>query len=402
MSRWPSSAPPDCPFEPSQAIRGLAFTGRHAEYTNADTWYLSWAEDDDCYSPWTDGNVHIPIEGPNWWLTHTAECSSDRRNTANADREGKSGTGQAKVVGSDPLNLRIEPLGINYAAPGPYDGRYPCGSLVYNGVWYYGTYCLDESGRTDEAGRKLNWDILGPFVGFRISHDYGKTWLDTPNTPDRPIFGETGKNGGKVKIGAPHFVDFGKNLRHSPDGKAYLVGHGGARPDATVAWIKGDQAYLARVLPSPETMNNGSAYEFFGGHDEQGVPIWVQDFAHIQPLIEWNGRVGHTTMTYIAPLKKYLLCVTDGGTTISTFDTYILESDHVTGPWKLVTFLERFGQQGYFVNSPSKFISADGKTLWLCFSANFTNHYLGTDWESNPPGSRYALCLQEVVLDCTF
>ena len=28
----------------------------------------------------------------------------------------------------------------------------------------------------------------------------------------------------KVKFGAPHFVDFGQELEHSPDGKAYLVG----------------------------------------------------------------------------------------------------------------------------------------------------------------------------------
>ena len=28
----------------------------------------------------------------------------------------------------------------------PYRGRYPCGSLVHNGVWYYGTYCLAPDG----------------------------------------------------------------------------------------------------------------------------------------------------------------------------------------------------------------------------------------------------------------
>ena len=33
--------------------------------------------------------------------------------------------------------------------------------------------------------------------------------------------------------------------------------------------------------------------------------------------------------------------------------------------------MKHFGEQGYFVNFPSKFISADGRTLWLCYSANF-------------------------------
>jgi hypothetical protein len=396
--QWPSNPPADCPFEPSQDITGVVFTGRHAEYTSADTWYPSWADDDHYYSGWTDGTFNERPETRESWTTTLPDCSSDSRNAANAEHPGKSGTGQARIVGDDPLNLKLEKLGIQYASTAPYGGRYPCGSLVHNGVWYYGTYCLDETGRKNELGQPLNWDVLGPFVGFRVSRDYGKTWEDCPHTPANPLFGESGKDGRKVKIGVPHFVDFGKNMRHSPDGKAYLVGHGAVRPDANLAWIQGDQAYLIRVTPSPETMNKASAYEFLVGYNASGEPIWARDFSQIEPIIEWNGRVGHVTMTYNAPLKKYLLCVTDGGTTISAFNTFILESDRVTGPWRLVVFMDKFGQQGYFVNMPSKFISADGKTLWLCYSANFTNPYLGTNWLSDPPGSRYALCLQEVQL----
>ena len=59
MRVWPSNPPADCPFEQSNAIKALAFTGRHAEYTGADTWYPSWASDDVLYSPWGSrkGNV---------------------------------------------------------------------------------------------------------------------------------------------------------------------------------------------------------------------------------------------------------------------------------------------------------------------------------------------------------
>ena len=60
--------------------------------------------------------------------------------------------------------------------------------------------------------------------------------------------------------------------------------------------------------------------------------------------------------------------------------------------------MKDFGEQAYFVNIPSKFISADGRTLWLCYSANFTNGWLGTKFAGNPPGSRYGMCLQEVKL----
>jgi hypothetical protein len=39
-----------------------------------------------------------------------------------------------------------------------------------------------------------------------------------------------------VKIGAPKFVDFGKNMEHSPDGKAYLVAHGADHETTTKNW----------------------------------------------------------------------------------------------------------------------------------------------------------------------
>ena len=61
-------------------------------------------------------------------------------------------------------------------------------------------------------------------------------------------------------------------MEHSPDGKAYLVGHGAVEPDAkpryaNLSWISGDQIYLTRVTPSPETINDSSKYEYFAGLD---------------------------------------------------------------------------------------------------------------------------------------
>ena len=81
--------------------------------------------------------------------------------------------------------------------------------------------------------------------------------------------------------------------------------------------------------------------------------------------------MGCVTMTYDPPLKRYLMCVLDAVTTFGRMNTFVLESEHITGPWKLVTFMKEFGRQGYFPNFPSKFIGADGRTLWLCYAANF-------------------------------
>jgi hypothetical protein len=103
-------------------------------------------------------------------------------------------------------------------------------------------------------------------------------------------------------------------------------------------------------------------------------------------------------MTYDAPLKKYLMCITHGWPTVGRFDTYVLESSEITGPWKLVTYMRDFGEQGYFVNIPSKFTSGDGRTAWLCYAANFTNGYLHTHYKSSPPGGRYGMCFHEIKL----
>jgi len=76
----------------------------------------------------------------------------------------------------------------------------------------------------------------------------------------------------------------------------------------------------------------------------------------------------------------------------------ILESDHITGPWKLVAYLKDFGEQAYFLNFPTKFISEDGKIMWLFYSGNFAMDWNDMKIKSNPPGSAYGLVMQEMIL----
>ncbi len=394
---WRSEPPGDCPFQPSKTLTGLEFVGLHSDYRFADTWYPSWAADGNLYSPWTDGPLHDEVS-----VSDAIVSDADGFGGFRLVR-GKAITGQAVLIGDDPLHLTVKSLGKVQADPHPYGGRYPCGSLVYRGIWYYGTYCLSPSGMTAFGDVTYNWPWLGPFVGFRVSRDLGKTWQETPHTPAKPLFGETGLWGHPVKIGAPHVVDFGRDMEHSPDGMAYLVAHGAEYPDPkprfeNLSWITGDQVYLLRIKPSPETINDPKAYEFFAGHDAQGHPTWTSDFAAMEPLLEWNNNMGCVTATYVAPLKKYLMFVTDGGNTCARMNTTVLEADQLTGPWRLVAYLKDFGEQAYFVNLPSKFISPDGRTAWLCYSANFAPNWNNEKILSNPPGSRYGLVLQKIRL----
>lgn len=391
---WPSEPPAGCPFPQSEDIVGIAFTGVHSNYHGlADTWHPSWASDDKMYSPYADGCV--PRLDGSW------DCVDADATVSNGK---KCTTGQAVMEGNDPLNLKIYSMAPSTAKAEPYAARYPSGSLVYNGVWYYGTYCVDPPGGVKYGDTMFGFAFLGPFVGFRLSKDYGRSWIECPHTPEKPIFGENGKWGYPVKIGIPFFVDFGKNMEHSPDGKAYLTAFGASPDDpsprfANTSWATGDQVYLLRVDPSPEKINDPAQYEFFGGHKKDGTVLWVNKLSEAKPLLEWNNRMGPALVTYDAPLKKYLMCVTDGVTVGSYMNTYILESDNLTGPWKMVTFMKHFGEQAYEAVFPSRFISSDGKTLWMCYSA----YYSPKEWNSfpikaNPPGGEYGLVLQEVKL----
>jgi hypothetical protein len=393
--RWATNVPPNCPLAPSKALTGIEFTGRYKNYTNADTWYPTWGSDDVLYSPWTDGYLLNLQKFEPFNDAHPGlACNS-------LDFMGRrAATGQAAVLGADPMNLEVVPLGRQEASPLPYGGRYPCGSLMHNGVWYYGTYCLTNHPTNPCGGN--GWTEMGPFVGFRTSTDLGKTWTEPPHTPEKPLFGENPQRA-KVKLGAPHFVDFGKNLAHSPDGYAYLVAHGATDPASCNNWIQGDEVYLIRVKPSVENLNNPAAYEFYAGPDRAGKPRWSRDFGQIKPILAWKDGLGSVTVTYNAPLRKYLMCVTRGVAvardpaglvTDLRYDTMILEAASLTGQWRLVQYLDRFGPVAYFVNLPSKFISADGRTLWLCYSANWHDKNM----YSTPAGSHYAMSLHEIRL----
>ena len=160
---WPSQPPEGCPLPGSKDITGISFSGRHKEYADADTWFPSWACDGNLYSPFADGTVN---ETQSW------------SGGANAT------TGQAKIVGDDPMSLSVISLGAHKASPLPYGGRYPSASLVFNGIWFYGTYTLDD---LYLATLNCGWCTMGPFVGFRVSYDYGRTWVDPKLTPETPF-----------------------------------------------------------------------------------------------------------------------------------------------------------------------------------------------------------------------
>ena len=346
---WPNTPPADIPFQKSADLLDFEFGfGLNAipPGIGADTWYPSWSRDGNLYSSWTDGTV----------------------NGVSSDSGGDGATtGMAIVVGDDPFNLSVSgprPSWVSSAAP--YQGRYPSGNLHYNGTWYYATYSLENYEYHPSVPVNCgNWCIQGPFCWWRYSNDSGLTWVDPHSNMSSfsdNLFQEVAVNNSKVKFGAPHVVDFGQEMEHSPDGKFYLVGHGASEPNEYQSWMQGSQVYMARGIPTPATINDATQYEFYAGGSGSNA-IWSSSIGDAAPLFTWGNRTGVVTLSYHPLLSKYIMVIgtsTFSPSMVTQFDTYFLESDDLTGPWSYVTYLSEFGPEAYFVNIPSKFMGLGG------------------------------------------
>ena len=300
------------------------------------------------YSPWADGSIG----------KFATACPN---------------TGQCSVEGNNPLYLTIGNVS-SVKGNGAGYGLYPCGSLMYNDIWYYSNYLLTWTD-PDAPQDMPDWGVLEPWVGFRYSSDKGLTWTN-PTDSAVPLLEphhNAGKGGKEIMIGAPHFVDFGKNMQHAPvdsgTGRkfAYMVAHG-ADPGIQIAahnsWIQGDNIYLIRILMPDGTnatenaayLNTHTNWQYYARNGEW--MNWDKNnlagvYGNIQAIAHWSQRLGNVSMTYNAALGKYLMVmsrVVTGNKDI--MDGMLLESDAITGPFRLVQYLPSFGVPGIFPEYP--------------------------------------------------
>ena len=364
---------------------------------HADTWYPSWSDDGDLYTPFEDGTCQLG--GSN---------SSSNNSTV---RAAASTNGWAILRGDDALQLEVVAAGtapaINASAEifERCNQNYVYSSLVSKGVWYLSKNC---QGIVGPAGpnRPVNALFLGWPLGSIWSTDRGASWSAMDATARPPLFGNAATYPPPSMV-AGRFVDFGQGMKHSPDGKAYVVASGaavGSAPGAT-GYAMGDRITLARVAldPSrPDAVNDPERWEFFVARSRaHDVDRWSKHAQDATPIFEWKHRAGPATLTYHPESGCYLLVVAARNSSCGlgaagwkgcSSDVYIAEASSITGPYRLVSYMQDFGPGAYFPIVPSKFLRNDSSGV-LMFSA-----FDRPTGSSDPPMAAYSLSVVEFQL----
>ncbi|GHO87512.1 DUF4185 domain-containing protein [Dictyobacter formicarum] len=297
-----------------------------------------------------------PSDGDLW-----PSCWADDNNLYAANGDGTAFSGgttnrfdmAVSRISGTPPNLTGTTLatnvGTNWSGPAYY--LKPTGMLCVNNTIYL-------------AFQNIQRDHFNsvPAASIAKSVDHGATWTWDANAPMFP-------NSAFTTI---FFLDYGKNYANSIDGYVYAYGF-----DSN--WRDQQSLYLGRV-PSASVQTR-SSWQFYTGTDGSGNPTWSSDINAKVPVLEddrqmypqtfgnfccTNGHpFGQGGVTYDAPLHRYIF----SSWSYATHEFY--ESPNPWGPWSLfmskdfgpIQLTQNRGQYGTSI--PSKFISADGKSMYL-------------------------------------
>lgn len=297
----------------------------------------------------------LPGDGDLW-----PSCWADDNNLYAANGDGTAFTGTqnrfdmavSRISGMPP-NLSgttvATDVGTNWSGAGY--NRKPTGMLCVNNTLYLAFQNLETSTFNS-----------APVASIAKSVDHGATWTwDT----SAPMFNNS-------VFTTLFFLDYGKNYAHSIDGYVYVYGF-------DVNWREQQKMFLARV-PTTSVQNRAS-WQFYTGTADDGNPTWSSNINAKVPVLEDdrlmypqtfgnfccnNGHViGQGGVTYNPALNRYIFT----SWSYATHEFY--ESPTPWGPWSLfmskdfgpLQLSQNRGQYGTSI--PSKFISADGKTMYV-------------------------------------
>ena len=301
------------PYPPSPVITGIEWAPAGTILRKADgsdNWPLTWGDDDCLYTAYGDG----------WGFEPKVP--------------EKLSLGFAKVTGGPDqfagVNIRSatgEQTGDGKA------GKKASGMLMVDGILYMWA--------RNAGNSQLAWSA---------DHAQTWTWSDWKFTES---------------FGCPTFLNFGPDYAGARDEYVYAYSF-----DSDSAYEPADRMVLARV--PKDRIRDRDAYEFFVRLSAEGEPVWTDDIGERGAVFVHPGRCYRSGITYNAPLKRYLWCQTiPGDDTRFAGGFAIYDAPEPWGPWTTVFFTDKWDVgPGESSSLPTKWMSADGKTVCLVFSGD--------------------------------
>lgn len=313
--------------------------------SDGDLWPMAWSDDDYLYGANGDGKGFDLGVLPSDIVV----------NRIKGDPSDKSITGIRLASGDQVSQVWSDPAKYN---------RKPTGMVSVGGVLYLAVEDL----RSERGNVTFN-DV--PAATIVKSTDKGKTWTWDKT---RPMFDN-------YLFTTIMFLDYGKDgANNTFDSYVYAYGLDNNWRDSFSDTVPDPTTlYLARV-PKDSVQDRGK-WEFYSS-DLNGDAKWTTDIKARQPVLQDDRRVYSKVLDNVAPsnmtvlsqggivynkpLKRYIYT----SWTEFTFEFY--EAPSPWGPWR--RFLSKdFGSYpwfqtvhgGYATVVPSKFISADGREMWL-------------------------------------
>jgi hypothetical protein len=333
------------PYPQSELMAGIRWDFSpllsHRKATGSDIWPTTWAADGELYAAWGDGggfNGTEESKGTGRTSLGFARLEGTPDIADASSFSGKNVWGQAPTFaeaqatfGGKVVDL-ISVDGVLYAQ---------------GGLWTAGNcHCADPTITPEQnpAERTVAW-----------SSDLGKTWRLAPWF-----------RGADAGIS----LQFGRDYAGAFDpAHVYFYYQRDVKSDAT-------HIYLRRVRNTELTADPAAPghFEYWAGL-ERDAPIWSGSEADAQavfadPSVQ-PGTFTTASVVYDAPLGRYLLAAWHGP---ATGQIGFFEAQTPWGPWATVAYYEDWeglnetAGEATGLSVPTKWMSSDGRALWVVFS----------------------------------
>lgn len=300
------------PYPPSSTIKDVIwdFSTLTRAAPGSDLWPTTWASDNTIYTSWGDGGG---FSGTN--------------------SKGRVSLGFAKIEGpAENPNMYNIWGGENTKSIATFNGKCT-GLLSVDGIIY--AWINLQNNEWPDVDITLAW-----------SSDLGSTW----NKVDWSF------SAGKGKFKPSTFLNYGKDYNGARDQFIYF--YGGKQED-------NNNSYLGRV--GKYSIKDYKQYEYFYGIDSDRNPIWTKNIKQIKPVFSDTNRCSSGSVIYNQGLKRYIL--TNHRGEINKLG--IFDAPEPWGPWTTIAYYDNWGKfkgSGLIYSIPTKWISDDGKTMWMIFS----------------------------------